>query len=104
MLNMKDNLTKREYLGVSYVNNFINEQGEIKSVFCTKQEYENSGFPNLDGYKFLNAQGEVMQVDTGLLKENEYTIVDGKYFVCLANEYGIAIKEYSEEEFNNLWQ
>lgn len=94
----------KEYIETGYVNNFINEQGEIQSVFCSKEEYENSEIPNLEGYKFLNAQGGILRVDTGTLKPNEYTIVDGKYFVCTSNEYGESIKEYSEEEFNNLWQ
>ena len=100
----KIKLTKREYIGTSYVNNFVNEQGETKSIFCTKEEYFNPDVPSLIGYRFLNAQGGVIQVDTGLLKENEYTIVDGKYFVCTSNEYGNATKEYSEEEFNSIWQ
>lgn len=97
-------LTKREYLGASYVNNFINNNGEIKSIFCTKEEYESREIPTLEGYNFLNAQGGIIQVETGLLKENEYTIVDGKYFVCTSNEYGVSIKEYTEAEFNNIWQ
>ncbi len=97
-------LTKREYLDTGYVNNFVNEQGEIQSVFCSKEDYENSDIPTLEGYKFLNAQGEVLRVETGLLKENEYTIVGGKYFVCTSNEYGESIKEYSEEEFTKIWQ
>lgn len=97
-------LTKREYLGAGYVNNFVNEQGEIQSVFCTKEEYENKNIPELEGHKFLNAQGGVIRVDTGLLKPNEYTIVDGKYFVCISNEYGKSTKEYLEEEFNTLCQ
>lgn len=97
-------LTKREYVGEGYVNNFINVQGDIKSIFCTKEEYENKNMPELQDYKFLNAQGGVIRVDTGLLKPNEYTIVDGKYFVCTSNEYGKSTKEYLEEEFNTLCQ
>lgn len=97
-------LTKKECVGEGYVNNFINEQGEIQSLFCSKEEFESNNIPVLEGYKFLNSQGGVLQVDTGLLKANEYTLVEGKYFVCLANEYGESIKEYSQEEFNNIWQ
>lgn len=100
----KKYLTKREYLETGYVNNFINEKGEIQSIFCTKEDFESNDLPILLGYTFLNAQGGVLKVDTGLLKPNEYTMVDGKYFVCTSNEYGESIKEYSEEEFNNTWQ
>lgn len=97
-----NNLTKREFLETGYVNNFINQEGERKSILCTKEEYESNSVPVLPGWDFLSAQGGVLVVNTGLLKPNEYTIVDGKYFVCTSNEFGESVKEYSEEEFNNL--
>lgn len=98
-------MNKKEFLKFGYIHNF-SKNGEIKSIETTKEDYQNSTIPELQGFNYLNSQGGIIIVDSPdvVLQENEYTIIENTYYVCTKNEYGLKVTEYSEEEFNNIWQ
>ena len=112
----KIKIIKREYLGEGYYHDFRNETTKERLIqYISKEEYEkmsgvggwrNNPIPP-EGFKWYCSAGGSIKVDTqdGMLALNDYTQIGDKYFVCELNHFGEeTIKEYTEEEFNNLWQ
>lgn len=99
-------LTLKQYVKNGYVHNFVDENGNAKTIETNEADFNNSTIPELEGFTYLNSQGEIIIVDSPnvVLQENEYTIINNTYYVCTKNEYGLKVTEYSEEEFNNIWQ
>lgn len=111
-------IVKKEYLGEGYFHFFKNNlNGEIKKVETTKDIY--TAMTGVDGYKhnptpeegwvWTQSAGGVIKVDTPTkeLSENEGTVIEDRYWVCLKDENGDLLTfDYSQEDFNNkyLWQ
>lgn len=113
----KIKLTKREYVGKWNYHSFLNvETGEEKFVECSDEQYKKMGQvggseynPKDEGnFKWVGSTGgsDKINTTTGLFQEGDYTInLDGKYLVCQKRPWGtLYVQEYSEEEFNNIWQ
>lgn len=86
-------LTQRNFVGISYFHIFTNDKtGEKTSVEATQQEYERLGGvdgaqfnPTLEGHTWKYSMGGAIKVDspTGLMKDKEYVIHEGKAYVTL---------------------
>lgn len=112
----KTKLTKREYLGEGYFNQYKNlETGETYKEEISIEEYNNIVENNqqakpLEGYTWEASQGGVILVDTPSkeLGLNEFTFIGDTYYVSEHNKsFGASvIKIYSEKEFNSkyIWQ
>lgn len=119
---MKIKLTKREYVGKGYYYNFKNiETGLYSAVECTEEDYAKLALPNainptLEGHVFTSADGGTIKVDSpsGILELNEYTEMEGKYFVvgldnkgneiCLPVEKEQIVNDEIDSSTFNIWR
>lgn len=118
----KIKLTKKEYLGKGYFYTFKKKDEEKFFIeYCSEEDYNKLSLPNavnptLEGCDFVSASGGSVKVDTptGVLDENEYCEVDGKYAVCINTkkfglitsfvEKDIIINDEADRNLIDIWQ
>jgi len=93
-------LTKKQYLGVGYIHQFVdNTTGETKYVPCSQADYEavinfkTNVTATLQGCTFVSSSGGVIMVDNPdtVLKEDEYCDYNGGYYVFTRDVRGILV-------------
>jgi len=115
---MKVKLTKKQYLGVGYIDTFKNDDG-IVNVPCTEEQYNsysNGSQPTLDGYVWLGSSGGTIKVDNPdtVLKDGEYCEYEDGYYINISKD-GVLISrkvplewivndEIDDFNIKNIWQ
>ncbi len=72
---------KTQLLGTQYVHKFINQEGTVKYITCSNEDFEKiTSKPTLEEYEYQYSVGGMLKVDSesGLLEEGQEVEYEGK--------------------------